>query len=102
MSNNLKFVSLPTLKNNPIIFMATKLKQQLLDILTDINIGKISSRYFGKSPSWIYHKFDGLDGNKKETDFTNEERKILRDGLYDLADRIRRAADGINIDGEQK
>ncbi len=79
--------------------MATELKKQLLDILVEINLGKIATRYFGKSPSWLYHKFDGMDGNKKETDFTPEERQILRDGLYDLADRIRRAADGINIDG---
>ena len=55
--------------------MATELKKQLLDILVEINLGKIATRYFGKSPSWLYHKFDGVDGNKKETDFTPEDVK---------------------------
>ena len=73
--------------------MATNAKKKLYDIILDINIAKIAHRYFGKSSSWLYHKFDGRDGNGKETDFSPEELEQLRGALYDLADRIRKAAD---------
>ena len=46
--------------------------------------------------SWLYHKLNGIDGNKKPTDFTIEERYQLKGALIDLADRIRRAADTID------
>lgn len=73
--------------------MATEAKKKLKDIILDINVAKIANRYFSKSSGWLYHKFDGRDGNGKETDFTLEELEQLRGALYDLADRIRRAAD---------
>ena len=73
--------------------MATSAKQKLYDIIVDINLSKIANRYFGKSSGWLYHKFDGRDGNGKETDFSPEELEQLRGALYDLADRIRKAAD---------
>ena len=37
-----------------------------------------------------------LFGNKKPTEFSEAEKLILRGALTDLADRIRRAADGIH------
>lgn len=74
---------------------STKMKSLLSDIILDINLSRLSKRYFGKSSSWLYHKFDGTDG-KVDTTFTNEELKQLKDSLYDLADRIRTAADKIN------
>lgn len=77
-------------------------KQKLADVLLDINVAKISQRYFGKSPSWLYHKFDGLDGNKKPTDFSDEELETLRNGLYDLAMRIRLSADSLVSDDNLK
>lgn len=73
--------------------MATNAKQKLYDIIVDINLSKLANRYFGKSSGWLYHKFDGRDGNGKETDFSPEELEQLRAALYDLADRIRKAAD---------
>lgn len=73
--------------------MATNAKQKLYDIIVDINLSKLANRYFGKSSGWLYHKFDGRDGNGKETDFSPEELEQLRGALYDLADRIRKAAD---------
>lgn len=73
--------------------MATEAKKKLKDIILDINVAKIANRYFGKSSGWLYHKFDGRDGNGKTTDFTSEELEQLRGALYDLADRIRKAAD---------
>lgn len=73
--------------------MITNAKQKLYDIIVDINLSKLANRYFGKSSGWLYHKFDGRDGNGKETDFSPEELEQLRGALYDLADRIRKAAD---------
>ncbi len=70
-------------------------KEKLSDIILDINIAKIANRYFDKSSSWLYHKFDRRDGNGKPTDFTPEELEQLRGALFDLADRIRRAAESI-------
>ena len=71
------------------------MKKQLEDILLAISWRELATRYFKKSGSWLYHKLDGMDGNKKPTDFNTEERYQLKGALVDLADRIRRAADSI-------
>ena len=75
--------------------METNAKQKLSDIILDINIAKVANRYFGKSSGWLYHKFNGIDGNGKPTDFTTEELRQLKGALCDLADRIRKAADNL-------
>ena len=72
------------------------MKAQLADILMAVSWSDLSRTYFGKYNSWLYHKLDGIDGNKKPTDFTIEERYQLKGALIDLADRIRRAADTID------
>ena len=72
------------------------MKGRLADILMSISWADLSRDYFGKSGSWLYHKLDGVDGNKKPTDFTIEERYQLKGALIDLSDRIRRAADSID------
>lgn len=74
---------------------AGTMKAQLSDLLISISWSELARRYFGRSGSWLYHKLDGTDGNKKPTDFTAEERQQLRGALMDLSDRIRRAAEGI-------
>jgi hypothetical protein len=51
----------------------TGLKKELSDIILDISWAKLSKRYFDKSPSWIYHKIDGIDGIGKATGFVGEE-----------------------------
>ena len=71
------------------------MKAQLSDILLAVSWSDLSRTYFGKTNSWLYHKLDGIDGNKKPTEFTEEERLRLKGALVDLADRIRRAADTI-------
>ena len=70
-------------------------KAQLEDLLISVSWADLSKKYFGKSGSWLYHKLDGVDGNKKPTDFSEEEKSMLKGALIDLSDRIRRAADGI-------
>ena len=72
-----------------------KMKTQLADILMHVSWGDISREYFGKSGSWLYHKLNGIDGNMKPTDFTLEERHLLKSALIDLSERIRRAAESI-------
>lgn len=69
------------------------MKGKLEDLLVAISWADLSRTYFGKSNSWLYHKMDGRDGNGKPTSFSAEETYRLKGALYDLADRIRRAAD---------
>jgi hypothetical protein len=73
----------------------TSVKAQLYDILLDITWSKIARRYFEKSASWLYNKLNGTDGNGGAGDFTYAEKLQLKNGLYDLAERIRKAADSI-------
>lgn len=78
--------------------LATKagtMKSTLKDILISISWTDLSKRYFGKSNSWLYHKLDGIDGNKRPTAFTEEEKYQLKGALIDLSNRIRAAADSI-------
>lgn len=72
----------------------TQVKEKLKDILLDINVAKLANRYFGKSSSWLYHKFDGTDG-RINTEFTKEELLTLKGALCDLADRLRAASERI-------
>jgi len=74
---------------------AKTMKQKLADLLVAISWAELSRTYFGKSNSWLYHKMNGIDGNGKPTDFTEEEKDILKGALYDLSNRIRIAADNI-------
>lgn len=68
-------------------------------ILSDINLSvswmDFANRYFHKSSSWFYHKMDGIDGNGGKGGFTPEETEQLRGSLFDLSNRIRRAAEAI-------
>ena len=70
-------------------------KQKLDDILVEVSWGHLSMRYFGKSPSWLYNKLRGIDGNGKPVSLTDEELAQFKGALCDLADRIRRVADSL-------
>lgn len=73
--------------------VATTMKERMRDLLTAISWAELSRTYFGKSNSWLYHKMNGIDGNGKPTDFTEEELITLKGALVDLSNRIRKAAD---------
>jgi len=73
------------------------LKYELKDIYLDITWSKIANRYFGKSCSWLYNKFNGTDGNGGVGDFTYGERIQLRNALLDLSDRIRDSAKNMYV-----
>ena len=83
--------------NTTVISKQYTVKQQLSDILMDISWAKISKNYFGKSSSWIYQKLDGIDENGNKSDFTYSEKLQLRNALFDFSERIRRAAETIEI-----
>ena len=75
---------------NPIM---SDVKQRLSDITMAISWRELARTYFGKSSSWLYHKMDGIDGNGKPGGFSKEEAQQLQGALFDLSDRIRRAAE---------
>lgn len=70
-----------------------KFRSNLNDILVSVSWGQIAMDYFGKEPSWLYHKLEVEDGS--EDCFTEEELLQFKGALCDLADRIRRVADSI-------
>lgn len=72
------------------------MKAQMQDLLISISWSDLAKRYFGKSGSWLYHKLDGIDGNRKPIEFSEAEKDILKGALVDLSDRIRRVADTIH------
>lgn len=75
--------------------IATDMKQKLSDILLTVSWREIARTYFGKSSSWLYHRMDGINGDGGVGGFSPEEAKQLQGALFDLSDRIRRAAEKI-------
>lgn len=73
----------------------SQFKSKLTDILVSVSWGYIARTYFGKSPSWLYHKLDEIDGNGGEGGFSDDELVQFKGALCDLADRIRRVADSL-------
>lgn len=71
------------------------MKKRLSDINLSVSWMDFANRYFHKSSSWFYHKMDGIDGNGGRGGFTPEETEQLRGSLFDLSNRIRRAAEAI-------
>ncbi len=71
----------------------TTARHQLDDIILDVSWADISKTYFGKSSSWIYNKLNGRDGNGGHGEFTEVEKEELRNALFDISARIRKAAE---------
>lgn len=69
-------------------------RKALSDVYEDINWAYLAKNYFGKSRSWLYHKFSGMN-NGKPDDFSDIDREKLKGALYDIADRLRKAADAL-------
>ena len=57
-----------------------------------LSMAYIARNYFGKSRSWLYHKFSGTN-NGVPDDFSDVDREQLKSSLQDIAERIRQAAD---------
>lgn len=69
--------------------------QTLGDLAFYLKFGRISKEYFGFSPTWIYQRIGGVDGNGKPCEFTPEQREVFREALHDIARRIDAVADKI-------
>lgn len=73
----------------------TAIRNKLNDIMTEISWAKLAQKYFDRSPSWIYHKMDGIGNNGEVGGFTDDELDRLKAALYDLSERIKQAADAV-------
>lgn len=73
----------------------TDMKKKIKDVQMAISWRDFANRYFQRSSSWFYHKMDGIDGNGGAGGFSESEAEQMRNALYDLSNRIRRAADSI-------
>ena len=86
-----------TVMTTPVV--VTDMKRKVQDILMSVSWRDFANTYFGtyfqKSPSWFYHKMDGIDGNGGAGGFNEQETEQLRGALIDLSNRIRRAAENI-------
>jgi len=69
----------------------TAVKQVLADVYEEINWAYLAKNYFGKSRSWLYHKFSGVN-NGVEDDFNDIDRNKLKMALEDISYRVQQAA----------
>lgn len=67
-------------------------RQVLQDVYEEVNWAYLAKNYFGKSRSWLYHKFSGRN-NGVADDFSEADRDRLRAALRDIALRVSAAAD---------
>ena len=67
-------------------------RQVLADVYEEVNWAYLAKNYFGKSRSWLYHKFSGMN-NGVADDFCEIDRERLKNSLQDIANRIMQAAD---------
>ncbi|KXB86055.1 hypothetical protein HMPREF3034_00003 [Prevotella sp. DNF00663] len=70
----------------------TTVRQVLNDVYEEVNWAYLAKNYFGKSRSWLYHKFSGTN-NGVADDFSDVDRERLKTSLQDIAGRIMQAAD---------
>lgn len=66
-------------------------RQVLADVYEEVNWAYLAKNYFGKSRSWLYHKFSGMN-NGVEDDFNDIDRNTLKAALKDIACRVDAAA----------
>ena len=55
----------------------------------------VAMEYFRQSPAWMVYKMIGKNDKGEPTDFTKNEKLILKGALVDMADILRRTADEI-------
>ena len=80
-----------TIMTSPAI--VTDMKKKMQDVLLAVSWREFANTYFQKSSSWFYHKMDGIDGNGGAGGFSPQEAEQMRNALFDLSARIRRAAE---------
>ena len=75
--------------------IVSDMKQRLADINLSVSWMDFANKYFHKSSSWFYHKLNGIDGNGGIGGFDEKEIEQLKGSLFDLSERIRKAAESI-------
>ena len=70
----------------------TPVRQVLNDVYEEVNWAYLAKNYFGKSRSWLYHKFSETS-NGAPDNFSDVDREKLRNALKDIAKRINAVAD---------
>ena len=71
------------------------LKNKLSDVLLAVKWSHVSTNYFNKGRSWFSQRLNGYDGNGKTIDFSDKDKETLKNALFDLSNRIRKAAEKI-------
>ena len=67
-------------------------RQVLSDVYEEVNWAYLAKNYFGKSRSWLYHKFSGRN-NGVDDDFNEVDRNKLKFALNDIALRLMATAE---------
>lgn len=70
----------------------TSVRQVLDEVYEQINWAYLAKIYFGKSRTWLYHKFSGRN-NDMQDDFSDVDREKLRSALKDISEKVSNAAD---------
>ena len=78
-----------TTMTNP---LSSSVRQVLDDVYEEVNWAYLAKNYFGKSRSWLYHKFSGVN-NGTTDDFSDIDRDRLKYALKDIAHRVNTVAD---------
>ena len=81
-------------------FKASKPSERIFDfkeqdILKVLKVSYIAERFFGRSRSWLCHKLNHDIKNGKPDDFSDEERKTLKDALDTIAYEIQILSDNL-------
>ena len=82
---------------NTVTLKKTSANALLQDVRLDITWSRIARKYFNKSASWLYKKMSSIDGNGGDGNFTYSEKVQLKNALYDFSERIRIAADNLDV-----
>lgn len=72
--------------------MQMTVKQALEEVYEQINWAYLAKNYFGKTRSWIYHKFSGMN-NGKPDDFNEQDRQTLKAALLDISQKLTNVAE---------
>ena len=69
-------------------------KQALLEVYEEINWAYLARNYFGKTRSWIYHKFTGMN-NGKPDDFNDADKETLKAALLEISQKLANVAQNL-------
>lgn len=72
------------------------LQKKVNDIRLDVSWREVANKYMHKPAEWLHERIDGFRRNGTIAEpMTKEELEMLKNGLLDLSDRIRRVAESL-------